>query len=476
MDKRKDIRKIYKDKKARKRLMDALVAMKKNIRDPANPTTKSKPDANGGMYQQYVNWHGDSSLSKVAEVFVYTATSDDLNLTKDVFKSITFEATYKDRHGVSKTEEFEFSSKKKLRIKKGTTKKITDYLNSLVSHDIEWAGNTFAKFKVEFDGTGKKLVVSCSNCPYVLKNFKCTVNEVEKTFTFSKGAKIADFNLRRMQIAHSSPVFLPWHRVFIRMFELDLQFADKVINGEDGKIALPYWDWTRDRSLDPKDKKQGYLWQPDFLGGTDHTDAAKSQFLSVPSGWEVFRTNGTKEGPLRRFLNGGGLPSLRNVKYAQKRKTYDSVDFNRGSKSSKSYRNTLEGWVSIGRTSAPTLHNKVHVSVGGEDGVNSGHLQLSVSPNDPIFFFHHCNIDRLWAIWQRKNRKQKYPKFGPLPGRRIIDPMIPWDGSAGASWLGANRNILAMDVWNCAKLSTNVKSFLGSGYTYDSFSLSKKAP
>lgn len=25
------------------------------------------------------------------------------------------------------------------------------------------------------------------------------------------------------------------------------------------------------------------------------------------------------------------------------------------------------------------------------------------SPGDPIFFFHHAQIDRLWALWQQKD-------------------------------------------------------------------------
>jgi tyrosinase len=27
-------------------------------------------------------------------------------------------------------------------------------------------------------------------------------------------------------------------------------------------------------------------------------------------------------------------------------------------------------------------------------------MQWSSSPNDPVFFLHHCNVDRIWAAWQ----------------------------------------------------------------------------
>ncbi|KDQ13282.1 hypothetical protein BOTBODRAFT_372159 [Botryobasidium botryosum FD-172 SS1] len=30
------------------------------------------------------------------------------------------------------------------------------------------------------------------------------------------------------------------------------------------------------------------------------------------------------------------------------------------------------------------------------------------SPNDPIFFFLHTQIDRLWAAWQAKHPANKY--------------------------------------------------------------------
>ena len=41
-------------------------------------------------------------------------------------------------------------------------------------------------------------------------------------------------------------------------------------------------------------------------------------------------------------------------------------------------------------------HNDGHVVVGA----GNGHMGNGMSPLDPIFWLHHCNIDRLWAQWQ----------------------------------------------------------------------------
>src|SRR4030088_233902 len=37
-------------------------------------------------------------------------------------------------------------------------------------------------------------------------------------------------------------------------------------------------------------------------------------------------------------------------------------------------------------------HNMVHNNIGGW-------MPRTLSPRDPIFFMHHCNIDRIWAVW-----------------------------------------------------------------------------
>ncbi|KAL3477040.1 hypothetical protein BJX99DRAFT_270192 [Aspergillus californicus] len=47
------------------------------------------------------------------------------------------------------------------------------------------------------------------------------------------------------------------------------------------------------------------------------------------------------------------------------------------------------------------LHNNVHGWVGGD---YNGHMsQIPVATFDPLFWLHHCNIDRIFALWQGLN-------------------------------------------------------------------------
>ncbi|KAI9868865.1 MAG: hypothetical protein M1813_004716 [Trichoglossum hirsutum] len=54
----------------------------------------------------------------------------------------------------------------------------------------------------------------------------------------------------------------------------------------------------------------------------------------------------------------------------------------------------------LGYLNCEYIHNNVHNWIGGDSGQMN---DVPVAAYDPIFFLHHCNIDRLYAIWQSLN-------------------------------------------------------------------------
>jgi hypothetical protein len=90
-------------------------------------------------------------------------------------------------------------------------------------------------------------------------------------------------------------------------------------------------------------------------------------------------------------------------------------------RSSDGFRNRLEGFKGTG------LHNQVHRWVNGD-------MAPAHSPNDPVFFLHHCNVDRIWEGWMRRHGRVYLPDMtesDTLKGHRIDDPMVSPLGKDG---------------------------------------------
>src|SRR5207244_8193847 len=110
------------------------------------------------------------------------------------------------------------------------------------------------------------------------------------------------------------------------------------------------------------------------------------------------------------------LPRRSQVKAALDRRRYDRPPWD---STSAGFRDRVEGWVPA--ASAPHLHNRVHVWVGGD-------MLLSSSPNDPVFYLNHCNVDRIWAAWQKQHPSELYRTAPSAPQtllrKRIDDTMF----------------------------------------------------
>ena len=224
--------------------------------------------------------------------------------------------------------------------------------------------------------------------------------------------------------AHRGPAFLPWHREYIRRFELDLQAIDQ-------RVTLPYWDWTVDNT------ETSSIWNSDFMGGNGRSSDGRvldGPFAYDAGNWNlnIIDLEDPNPGPdLRRkfgtFPNVSTLPTSEQVADTLKTIPYDSPPWNGDRNTQPSFRNRLEGWYGAGN-----IHNRVHLWVAGgsnEDGSDWGTMLWSTSPNDPVFFLHHCNIDRLWAEWQRQQPTYGYvPNLGGPTGQNVTDPLYPWGG------------------------------------------------
>jgi tyrosinase len=65
------------------------------------------------------------------------------------------------------------------------------------------------------------------------------------------------------------------------------------------------------------------------------------------------------------------------------------------------------------------MHNQVHVWIGGDMGP-------ATSPNDPVFYLNHCNVDRIWEAWLVSQGRTYVPaqsESAQLAMHRLNDPM-----------------------------------------------------
>ncbi|MBM3632567.1 MAG: tyrosinase family protein [Alphaproteobacteria bacterium] len=263
---------------------------------------------------------------------------------------------------------------------------------------------------------------------YLLKNEVVTKGVVKgqnytNTYDFYVVTYMQDSVVNHSNFTNQ-PSFLPWHRQFILQFEKDLQ---RVL--QKPSFALPYWDWTEDAAL--PDPKQASIWASNFMGGDgDNIIIGKSElqtttWVTVPDSQRK-QTGTTLSRAMGRDPKAPTLPTLADVNYALECPTYEYTS--QDGKSEGGLRITLEGLLDNPQI-APNFHQRVCQWIGGTMSVPS--------PNDPAYFLHLCNIDRIWAIWQEKRLfselsvdRTSYPRGSRYSkGQNLDDNMEPWDTS-----------------------------------------------
>ncbi|MEA2135608.1 MAG: tyrosinase [Solirubrobacteraceae bacterium] len=177
--------------------------------------------------------------------------------------------------------------------------------------------------------------------------------------------------------AHGSDYFLPWHRAYLYFFERALR--DQVPNA-----MLTWWDWR----ISPQ--RAARLPKP-FVNKT--VDRKPNPLASAGVAPLALQQGGNQV-PAKTVREPGapGAPALPSVQeVSDVLALSDFVDFS---------------------AQLEQLHNRVHGWVGGHMG------QIAYAAFDPIFWAHHCMIDRLWRLWQLR-----HPGAGPPAS--ILDEALP---------------------------------------------------
>ncbi|KAI0486563.1 hypothetical protein KFK09_026157 [Dendrobium nobile] len=186
------------------------------------------------------------------------------------------------------------------------------------------------------------------------------------------------------QLGHNYPLeihgtwhFFTWHRAYLYFYE---RILGKLIN--DTSFALPFWNWD-----DPSGMSIPPIYRhhsSSLFNPTRNPDGLK--FISL-GGCEG---NNTLE----------SLPKQRQCNLQVMHRQFIS-----GFKSSLLF---FGGKYRAGDEFSPgggsiegSPHGPVHLTVGSDMS------DLDTAAKDPIFFAHHGNIDRLWAIWESTPGKKR---------------------------------------------------------------------
>jgi tyrosinase len=213
-------------------------------------------------------------------------------------------------------------------------------------------------------------------------------------------------------VAHRGPAFLPWHRKSLLEFEAALG------------MQLPYFAWD---GLG-RNWKSAPIWNR--IGGNGDPRRGYALSSGPFAGWVslIYAADGNyylRDGLVRQFDPAGSMGSV-----SVSGRTYDVNPFSESSNPSNSFRQTLED-----------AHNNIHVLVGGD-------FSAGTSPNDPLFWFHHCNVDRIFYRWQQRNG---FNNYAPVTGGP----------------LGHNKNDILRHVISSSTTIASVLDPRPLGITYD---------
>ena len=321
-----------------------------------------------------------------------------------------------------------------------------DYLRILkaakneAEDEMEWAVVMEEPMHTDDDPTVKLQNVSTYDMLVVLHFLSAREKDNDNCkaiVTSATGGKEIDF-------AHEFASFTTWHRYYLLIIETELRRIAKKLDIDDN-FVLSYWDWN----------EKNDIFNDKHFGGPFPGSIARGEQVEVTG--EIFE-NGNWPVVCQEHYKAFFNDTERNMANCKKVRQMCNVQNNRaqnirlargaykndkwqrllpGNESIQmalsvynnneydGFRKRLEGFVDLcsGNDIQCTisnlvddsihnnLHNAVHLYIGG-------HMRpLGTASNDPIFFLHHGNIDRILESWLSQPQfagNQLPPFFQPI--------------------------------------------------------------
>jgi len=267
------------------------------------------------------------------------------------------------------------------------------------------ASSNFGDVRIE--ARAGATVVGSAPCMVRIRKNANTLKPPEKTRFIAAYAQLNNQGLGRfadfremhrtglaLNQAHGAPGFLPWHRAYLLDLERELQAID-------ASVALPYWRF---------DQAAPNIFQLNFMGVSDNLGTVSFANNNPLQFWKTDGQTGVNRRPF--FNTALAPPGLRTEAQTL----------------------ALGTMYSQFRIMEGNPHGSAHSSFGGF--ISS----TNTAPRDPLFFLLHCNVDRLWAKWQRLNSRfnstvvNSFNNNMASPiGHRLADTMWPWNGVTGGT-------------------------------------------
>ncbi|KAK3714227.1 hypothetical protein LTR37_008029 [Vermiconidia calcicola] len=232
---------------------------------------------------------------------------------------------------------------------------------------------------------------------------------------------------------HDSILFPAWHRAYIALYEQEfLKAATSIANAWPASgasttraqmqnaartLRWPYWDWaagapnggnnfpkvltTAQITINGPNGQQTIanpLFQYTF------TDSSALKYTPFKT-WKTTLRYPTSAAAGATSQNNLAVNAFNNIRASLQDQVYqlfstckDYAHFSndQAGSSSTSCANSLEG-----------IHNTIHTTAGGVPSASvksSGHMYyLATASFDPVFWLHHTNVDRYYAMWQAIN-------------------------------------------------------------------------